>query len=240
MKKKVEWVAVCGLTILLAGLAIFTFSRCVTVFSGTQSLTHRIILDAGHGGVDGGATSCTGRLESGYNLEITLRLNDLLRLLGYETVLIRTEDESVYTEGNSISAKKISDLKERVRMANATQNGILVSIHQNYFPDSQYHGAVVLYGNEAGSKALAQHLQTLLVQTLNPGSHRKCKKAEGIYLMEHIRIPGVLIECGFLSNPQEEAKLCSPEYQKRLCCVIASALSTGIPELLSGESSKTS
>jgi N-acetylmuramoyl-L-alanine amidase len=180
-----------------------------------------IVIDAGHGGEDGGATSCTGVLESHINLQIALRLDDLLHLLGYDTVMIRKTDISVYTEGNSIAQKKISDLKERVRIVNSIDNGILVSIHQNMFPDSRYSGAQVFYNNIPVAKELAQRMQNSLVKSLNPGSNRQCKQSSGVYLMEHINYPGLLVECGFLSNPEEESKLRSEEYQKKLCCVIA-------------------
>ena len=187
---------------------------------------HCIILDAGHGGVDGGATSCTGKLESSFNLEISLRLNDLFHLLGYETRMIRTTDTSVYTKGDTIAQKKVSDLKERVRIVNETENALLLSIHQNNFSDGKYSGAQVFYGKADNSELLAKALQTAFVSSLNPGSKRQCKKSDGIYLMEHIDCTGVLIECGFLSNVQEEAKLRRADYQQRLCCVIAATVST--------------
>ncbi|MDY3225718.1 MAG: N-acetylmuramoyl-L-alanine amidase [Candidatus Faecousia sp.] len=202
-------------------------SRAVTVISERLPIArqHCIVLDPGHGGEDGGATSCTGVLESAYNLEISRRLNDLLHFLGYETRMIRTEDVSVYTTGDTIARKKISDLKERVRMVNETENALLVSIHQNQFSDSRYSGAQVFYANTDGSRELAQQLQAELVAALNPGSSRKCKQSSGVYLMDNIRCTGVLVECGFLSNPQEEARLRSSDYQRKLCCVLASTLS---------------
>ena len=180
-----------------------------------------IVIDAGHGGVDGGATSCTGKLESSFNLEITLRLNDLFHLLGYETRMIRTTDSSVYTSGETIAQKKVSDLKERVRIVNETENAILISIHQNTFPDGRYSGAQVFYAEDPLSREKAQRLQDTLITYLNPGGNRRCKSSEGIYLMQHIQKPGVLIECGFLSNPEEEAKLGRGDYQQKLCAVIA-------------------
>lgn len=186
---------------------------------------HRVVIDAGHGGIDGGATSCTGILESAVNLEIALRLNDLLHLLGYDTVMIRTTDTSIYTEGSTIAAQKVSDLKERVRIVNSTENAILISIHQNAFSDSRYGGAQVFYAATQGSQELAGILQEGLVSAVNPGSVRKSKKADSVYLMQNIDCTGVLVECGFLSNPEEEAKLRSAEYQQKLCCVIASSLS---------------
>ena len=198
----------------------------VAVESRPVPRKHCIILDAGHGGVDGGATSCTGKLESSFNLEIALRLNDLLHLLGYETKMIRTTDTSVYTKGETIAQKKVSDLQERVRIVNETENALLLSIHQNNFSDGKYSGAQVFYGKAGESEPLAKALQAAFVSSLNPGSKRQCKKSEGVYLMEHIDCTGVLIECGFLSNVQEEAKLRTPEYQKKVCCVIAATVSS--------------
>lgn len=207
-------------------LGAYWGNQAVSVFSEGLSgrVRHCVIIDPGHGGEDGGASSCSGRLESTYNLEIALRLEDMLHLLGYDTKLIRREDVSVYTTGQTIAQKKVSDLKTRVKTVNETKNGILISIHQNYFTDSRYSGAQVFYGNSQGSEALAKKLQTAFVAALNPGSRRQAKQGKGIYLLEHVQCPGALVECGFLSNPQEEALLREPAYQKKLCCVIAAAL----------------
>lgn len=185
---------------------------------------HTVIIDAGHGGEDGGATSCTGKLEKEYNLEIAMRLNDLMHLMGLHTKMVRTTDISVYTQGQTIAAKKVSDLKNRVNAVNETENGLLVSIHQNTFSDGKYSGAQVFYAAEGESQELAEQLQNTFCQTLNPGSNRRCKRADGVYLMEHIEKTGILVECGFLSNVQEEAKLRSSEYQKKLSCVIAATV----------------
>lgn len=189
-----------------------------------------IVIDPGHGGVDSGATSCTGVLESQLNLEIGLRLRDLLHLLGYQTKMIRTTDTSVHTSGDSIGAKKISDLRQRVHIVNNTPGSILLSIHQNTFQDDRYNGAQVFYGISEGSEDLAKILQQSFAQTLNPGSKRSAKKGEGIYLLQHIQPTGVLIECGFLSNPEEEALLRQEAYQKAICCVIGS----GVANFLDG------
>lgn len=185
---------------------------------------HTVIIDAGHGGEDGGATSCTGKLEKEYNLEIAMRLNDLMHLMGLHTKMVRTTDISVYTQGQTIAAKKVSDLKNRVNAVNETENGLLVSIHQNTFSDGKYSGAQVFYAAEGESRVLAEQLQNTFCLTLNPGSNRRCKRADGVYLMEHIEKTGILVECGFLSNVQEEAKLRSSEYQKKLSCVIAATV----------------
>lgn len=216
---------------MLLGLFVttaFAGSRAITVAVQNRPMERYsvFVIDPGHGGMDGGATSCTGILESQLNLEISLRLNDMMHFLGYGTQMIRTTDKSVDTQGDTIAAKKISDLKHRVQIVNEIENGVLVSIHQNQFSDKQYRGAQVFYKNEETSKWMAQQMQTALVQTINPGSRRKIKKAEGIYLLDRIQRPGILIECGFLSNPQEEEALRSPDYQKKLCAVIACTLSS--------------
>ena len=216
--------------ILIAAIflsAAYWGSVAVSVLADTIPMERNtvIVIDPGHGGEDGGATSSSGVLESNLNLEISLRLNDLLHLLGYDTVMIRTTDKSVYTNGETIAEKKVSDLKERVRIANATEKGILISIHQNHFTDSKYSGAQVFYNRNDTGQRLAEIMQTNLVQTVNRNSNRKSKKADGVYLMEHAQIPGVLVECGFLSNTAEDVKLRTPEYQKKLCCVIGATLS---------------
>lgn len=201
-------------------------SSAVTVMVENAPISGRtyVIVDAGHGGIDGGATSCSGVLESELNLQIALRLNDLIRFLGYDTRMVRTTDTSIYTEGTTIASQKVSDLKERVKLVNETENAILISIHQNTFPDSRYSGAQVFYAKGNDSQVLARKIQTAFAATLNPGSRRKSKPSDGIYLMQNIKQSGVLIECGFISNPVEEAKLRSEEYQKQIACVIATCL----------------
>lgn len=220
----------------VAGVYILIFGIFVAVAYWTNLATttivqmipiernHTIVIDPGHGGVDGGATSCTGVLESKFNLDISLRLRDLFHLLGYRTKMIRTEDVSVYKSGETIAAKKVSDLRTRVQIINETEDAILVSIHQNTFSDSRYSGPQVFYGPEGEGEVLAKLLQKTLTDALAPGSNRMAKKADGIYLMQHINCTGALVECGFLSNPEEEGKLRNSRYQCSLSCVIASAV----------------
>lgn len=227
MKQKI-YVWLVYAAVLSAMLMISLWSdHTVTVMSQQAPIPSRvcIMIDPGHGAPDGGAVSCTGIHESVINLEIARRLEDLLQLLGYDTKMLRTGNDSVYTEGDTIGQKKISDLKERVRMVNEQDHGILLSIHQNHYSDSRYSGAQMFYAKTPGSQDLAKTLQQSFVTHLNPGSNRQAKKSQGIYLMEHVEKTAVLVECGFLSNPAEEAKLRSDEYQKNICCVIASALS---------------
>lgn len=223
-----KWIILCGLAVAGILCIVFGGKKAVRAYSSQHVSQARycIVLDAGHGGEDGGATSCTGVLESGINLEITLRLKDLFHLLGRETKMIRTSDVSVYTKGGTIAQKKMSDLKERARIVNSTPRAMLISIHQNNFSDNRYSGAQVFYADTQGSEFLAKQLQSTLIASLNKDSKRACKRCDGVYLMEHITCPGILVECGFLSNPAEEAKLRSMEYQRKLCCVIAATASS--------------
>ena len=211
------------MTITITLVCVKICSATVTTFSerGNQENGICIVIDPGHGGEDGGAVSCSGLPESLYNLEISRRLNDLLRLLGYKTKMIRNNDISVYTKGETLAQKKVSDLKERVKTVNETRGAVLISIHQNYFSDSRYKGAQVFYAKTDGSEEFAKKMQASFVSTLNPGSRRQAKKSSGIYLMEQISCPGILVECGFVSNTEEEALLRAPEYQKKVSSVIA-------------------
>ena len=217
------YLAVCAVILLLTSMG----NRAVTVMAKSAPIVgrHRIIIDAGHGDPDGGAVSCTGVLESGINLEISKRLRDLFHFLGYDTVMTRETESSVYTQGSTIGEKKVSDLKERARLVNATENAILLSIHQNHYSDSRYSGAQMFWAKTNGSRELAELLQASFVSHLNPGSNRAAKKSQGIWLMEHVKCPAVLVECGFLSNPAEEATLRNPAYQQKICCVIVCTLS---------------
>ena len=219
--------------ILFLGIAGLS-SETVTTWNQKSPVerNNRIIIDAGHGGIDGGTTSCTGVLESHINLEIALRLNDLFHFLGYETVMIRTTDESIHTQGNTIAAQKVSDLQERVRISNETPGGILVSIHQNYFGQSKYQGLQTFYANSQDSKSLAEQVQSTSKTLL--ANQRACKKASGVYLLEHVTCPAILVECGFLSNPVEATLLCTADYQKKVCAVIATSVSNYLDQRSGG------
>jgi len=223
LKMQTSWFLFCAFICATVISIAHYGSKAVSVMAERSPLERQytVIIDAGHGGEDGGALSPDGLPESMYNLSIALRLEKILHFLGLETQMIRNTDISVYSTGTTLAQKKRSDLKERVRFINQTENGLLLSIHQNSFPDKQYHGSQVFYAKTQGSKALAEEVQTALRTALNQSNKRQIKPASGIYLMEHIENPGILVECGFLSNPEEEHKLGSPEYQKKLCCVIA-------------------
>lgn len=190
-----------------------------------------VILDAGHGGEDGGASTADGVLESGINLAIALRLRDLLAFAGVDTQMIRDTDTAVYSgDCRTISQKKVSDLKNRVSMVNAVENGLLVSIHQNYFEQTKYCSAQVFFAKTDGSKALAERIQQSLRENVDAANHRQCKPSQSVYLMEHIECTGVLIECGFLSNYEEAKRLQTDAYQKKLSAAICGAITEYLSE----------
>lgn len=181
-----------------------------------------IVIDAGHGTPDGGSTGISGTREETVNLAVAKRLEGLLTLLGYDTVMTRTGPDCIATEGETIRQKKQSDLRNRVECANELPAAVVVSIHQNHFPDPRYSGPQVFYCG--GGEDLAASAQRALTNALAPGSKREPKEASGIYLMEHITHPGILVECGFLSNPEEERKLNSPDHQKKIAAILAAVL----------------
>ena len=224
------------LTAVLSVLILLAVScfvpRPTRLTLGQYSAEPILILDAGHGGEDGGAVAADGTKESDLNLQIVLRLEALSALCGRKTYLIRREDRSVYNDGSkTIAEKKRSDLQNRVEMVNSLPGAILLSIHQNQFPVGKYHGAQAFYGRNENSKILAESVQTSLRETIDPQNRRKCKPSEGVYLMQHINNPGILVECGFLSNPTERELLKQPDYQKKLAAAIL------VPVLRAGRNS---
>ena len=188
-----------------------------------------VYIDPGHGGEDGGAVSVSGAKESALNLSVSLRVRDLLRFCGVRTAMTREGDYALYEEGSAtFSQKKTSDLRRRVALLREHPDAILLSIHQNKFPEAKYRGAQAFYKNTPDSALLAEAIQDSLRHGIDPRNHRKPKPAEGIYLLEKIDNPAVLLECGFLSNPEEEALLRTDAYQKKLVCAVCAGLINGI------------
>lgn len=213
---------------LLAAFCMLIFGAVrynLSVASAAISrLPQTVIIDAGHGGEDGGTTGVTGASESMLNLEIALRLEQFMRFCGIQTVMVRTTDTAIYSENcETYSEKKVSDLKNRVALADRTRPAVLISIHQNHFPQEQFSGPQVFYAKSDGSRSMAQLTQAALETVLKPASKRPCKAAQSVYLMEKIQCPGILVECGFLSNGREEALLQQPDYQKKIICAITGA-----------------
>lgn len=218
-----------ALLLVLSALAVsFALPPKAAQTSGAAAVGNTVwVIDAGHGGEDGGAVGADGSRESDINLAIARRLEGLLILLGEETRMTRTDDRSIHSEGAAtLREKKRSDLKNRVALVNGTQGAILVSIHQNSLPSSKRtQGAQVFYGKKEGSAELANAVQTALNQTVNAGNEKTEKAIDAsIFLMKNVTAPAILIECGFLSNESETALLKSGDYQQRLAVVIASGL----------------
>jgi N-acetylmuramoyl-L-alanine amidase len=177
------------------------------------------VIDPGHGGFDPGTASASGTLEKDLNLEISLKTDMLMRFLGYKTVMTRDMDVSVdETDAVSIRERKVSDIRNRVHLLNSTEDGVLISIHQNYFDQRQYKGAQVFY-HGADNKSFADIMQESL-RLLSPENTRQTKPISNVYLLNHSQKPAVLVECGFLSNEEEDALLKTPEYQRKLAMAI--------------------
>ena len=213
-------IAVIAAMALLSG----SFSGRSAAVSGEGS-GRIVFIDPGHGGEDGGAVSVTGIRESAVNLEISLRLRDILRLCGLQTAMTRDGDFALSDPGcTSIAQKKSSDLRNRAAMLNGCPDAILLSIHQNHFSEGKYSGAQVFYNGAECSEALAQMLQDALREGIDPGNRRQIKRSERVYLMEHIENIAALVECGFLSNREEAMLLQDGQYQKKLSCAICAGL----------------
>ena len=190
-----------------------------------------IIIDAGHGGEDGGTVSHKGILEKDINLKIALKLNTLFKNSGYNTIMIRDSDKLIYDENSTtIRQKKSSDLHNRLDIVNSSENAILLSIHQNHYEESKYYGAQVFYsGNNTESMALAELIQSSIIKNIQPENKRQIKKTGSeIFLLNNAKIPAVMVECGFLSNLKEAELLNTEEYQNRISECIYNAVDTFI------------
>ncbi len=184
-----------------------------------------LIIDAGHGGEDGGAVSPGGTVESNVNLAVALRMEQLFGLYGVNVRMLRDSDISLHSkDAETLRQKKVSDLHNRVEMIEATENATLISIHQNSYPSQRYHGAQVFFAPTQGSETLAATVQETLRITLDESNNRQpAKIPDSVYLMNHITCRAVLVECGFLTNPAEEQLLISSTYQTKLAAALCGA-----------------
>ena len=181
-----------------------------------------IVLDAGHGGEDGGAVGTNGVLEKEINLAIALELEKNLRQNNFDVIMIRGSDCSVGDQSlGTIAERKRSDTKARLRMVEEAGDCLFI-IHQNHFSQSRYNGAQVFYSaNRPESASLAEAVRQNIVSSLQPDNKRENKQADkNIYILHHCQVPAILVECGFLSNPVENEKLCLESYQKEMAAAI--------------------
>lgn len=218
--RRLLWSILVALATLLLTLLLTGRQTRPTAVDGEISAPGTVIvLDAGHGGEDGGAVSPDGVPESGINLQIVRKAEGLLVFLGRSVRLTRTGEEAIYSpEAQTLREKKVSDLKNRVALINALPHAVLLSIHQNSMPQHPaVHGAQVFSNPQEPAAGLAQSIQQALNLTVNTGNEKTAKAiGDSVYLMKHITCPGVLVECGFLSNSHEAQLLRQPEQQKRL------------------------
>lgn len=197
-----------------------------------------IVIDAGHGGFDGGATGVDGIVEKDINLAIAKKLQQLFLINGFDTVMTREADRSIEDEGlNTIRQRKNSDIHNRKALADSYENCVLLSIHQNKFPQSKYFGAQVFYGpKNAESARLGELMQKRMVEMLQPENTRQAKPCgDSVYLIYHAEMPALLIECGFLSNPDDAAKLSDPSYQDKVAFTIFTATAEALGWRVPGE-----
>lgn len=216
----------CSLIFIASG----KISSKISAEINNSSNTKTVILDAGHGGEDGGAVGLNNITEKDVNLKIALKLRDLLNISGYKVIMTREKDEAIYDNDSvTLRQKKISDLRNRKEIINKNKNNntIFVSIHQNKFKDPKYFGTQIFYSkNDPKSQELAMKTRESVTSLIQPENTREIKPATGkIYLLNNAQIPAIVIECGFLSNPEEAQKLSDNNYQQQLAFSILCGIS---------------
>ena len=207
------------LLVILVGVFSFAYKSeqkniAELSYVATTPISNKVvILDAGHGIPDEGAQSSNGLAEAEINLKIVLKVQQLLEQSGCTVILTRSDN----SDANNIREKKVSDIKNRVKIGNNSSADIFVSIHLNKIPQSQYNGWQCFFQkNNEQSKKLAENLQNSLNNSMQKENKRVALKLENVYIMEHVEIPTSIVECGFLSNPKEEQELVQDEYQSKL------------------------
>ena len=221
------------LGLIIALLCFFVYGErnsTSTVFSEKSILS--VIIDPGHGGKDGGASSKSGVLEKDLNLKMAIALKNILKLCDVKVVMTR-ENDSLACDENDSSLKgkvKATDLKNRVEFSVKNPDSLFVSIHMNKFSVEKYKGLQVYYStNNKGSFSLAESIQNNVVKLLQSDNNRKVKAASSnIYILNRIKIPAVLVECGFLSNNEETELLCNATYRCKLSLVLADSILTNL------------
>ncbi|MBU5455753.1 N-acetylmuramoyl-L-alanine amidase CwlD [Caproiciproducens sp. MSJ-32] len=214
------------LKIVLSLILLFLFCIFPVKINALEKEGKIILIDPGHGGIDGGASTKSGPLEKDLNLQISLKLRDALEKEGYKVYLTRETDEGLYSQGKTVREKKREDLKKRREMKKETNCHVFISIHQNMFPQSKCYGAQVWYSANDKSQLLANHVQEALKETIKDNNKRVSKPSGDDYLILRDDYDGasILIECGFLSNPEEERKLQTEEHQN----LIVKGISLGL------------
>ena len=214
-----------SLMLLVVIIGIFTFEyqlakteRETMKVTASPISSKTVVIDAGHGTPDEGAKSKEGTTEAQINLKIALKVQNLLEQSGCTVILTRSDDNGIYDlDKNTLREKKVSDIKNRVKIGNESSADIFVSIHLNKIPESQYYGWQCFYKyNDDKSKELANNLQNSLNESIDKINDRVPLPIKKIYIVEHVEIPISIVECGFLSNPEEEQQLQTEKYQEEI------------------------
>ena len=212
---------------LMVFVSLFVFSfkiannnmlnKEITTETVALPVTRVIVIDAGHGTPDEGAESNNGVTEAEINLRIALKLQNLLEQSGAKVILTRSNETAIYDiDKKTLREKKVSDIHNRVKIGNESSADIFVSIHLNKIPQNQYWGWQCFYNQNEKSKILAENLQNNLNEAIQKENKRIAMKLDTVYIMKNVEIPISIVECGFLSNEEEEKRLQEDDYQNRL------------------------
>lgn len=228
--RKSSVIITCFALLFCAAIIYISVKGIRTVKTNAEALANAktspvcILIDPGHGGEDGGTASATGTLEKDLNLKIALNLRDMLKLSGFNVKMTRESDCDLSDKSlGTVRQRKISDLKNRVSLINGNTGGMVISIHQNFFEQPKYFGTQVFYsGNNPTSIDIAEKIRQSVTSMTQPDNTRELKDASSVYILKNTSCPAVIVECGFLSNPEEAEKLTTEDYQKALafsiCC----------------------
>lgn len=222
LDKKKIMLAIAGVFILIIVVSVFRFSKNQKNVIPTVALpvsNKVIVLDAGHGRRRPEEVQLLiGLSEAGINLNIALKVQNLLEQAGSTVILTRSDDNGIYDlDKKTLREKKVSDIKNRVKIGNESEADIFVSIHMNKIPETQYWGWQTFFKkDDEKSKMLAKCLQSGLNETIQKENKRESLKIENVYIIEHVEIPTAIVECGFLSNEEEKELLKTNEYQDKL------------------------
>lgn len=236
LKKFIPYLII--ITVVIGAVFSGSVSRNNSAIQSSSENTPVIILDAGHGGIDGGAVAADGTAEKNLNLDIVLKMQTYLEKLGYKIILTRSEDISIHSsDAQTTREKKVSDLHNRLDIIKSNPDSVFVSVHQNYYTQSKYSGTQVFYSvNNPQSEKLALCIQNSVVSSLQPDNTRKIKPSgNSIFLLSNSDVPSVLVECGFLSNSAETEKLKNENYRMQM----AEYICKGIIDYINGCESET-
>ena len=230
MRERIQVTVFCVYVLCLFSFIMFSLNKSDNKVMSTANPIKEnelvIIVDAGHGGSDGGAVAPDGTFESVLNLQIADKLNDTLSAIGFKTYMTRTDDNSIGDSSSTIRSEKVSDIHKRMDIMNSFENCIFVSVHQNFYSGVSSWGTQVFYsGNNSESELIAQSVQSSVSEILQNDNKRMVKKSGSeIYLLYRAEKPAILIECGFMSNINELKKLKNETYQKEIAYSITNGI----------------